>query len=846
MSPEYPFDEAATARAVVDDSGVLVEWNAGAERLLGWPGAEVVGRPAARLLVADAAPRPPDGIRWHGTVTLRHRDGRHVRLWLVAHHRRPFEDRPGHWLVFSPLDNGTPRAPEDDPLATAALIQSPCAVAVYDDRLRLRRVNAAMADVIGLPEEHIRGMRIAEIGGRPQSEELERRMLQVLTTGQPADVQTYLRTGGEERAHAWLARMAPVTDPEGRVRGVCLAAHDVTDNFLARERLQIVNEASVRIGTTLDVTRTAQELADVFVPALADFVSVDLLDPQEHGEPPAPLTAPVRLRRSAHRSVNPSAPEAVIEPGRHETYPEGSPQTDSLIAGHTIVAALSGTEIEAWLATDAVRSDRVREFAIHSTMSVPIQARGLTLGVAVLRRFRRPDPFTPDDVLLAEEVTARAAVCIDNARRYSRERETALALQRSLLPRHLPRTAAVDAASRYLPAARAGVGGDWFDVIPLSGMRVALVVGDVVGQGVQASATMGRLRTAVRTLADIDLAPDELLTHLDDLVVRLSTEAGGDGSPGEVGATCLYAVYDPVSRRCTLARAGHPPPVVVEPGGAAHQITLPNGPPLGVGGLPFESAELELPEGSVLAFYTDGLTESKERDTEAGRRLLLAALSTYTESTASTTGTASTAGTAGTTSAESTAGAASTAPTDSSATTAAADGTATVAPADHDASLDETCDRVLHALLPVGGVADDVALLLARTRGLPASQVTTWHIPPDPALVAPIRKQVVEQLETWGLQEAAFTAELVVSELVTNAIRYGAHPIRLRLIHDDVTLICEVSDTSHTAPHLRRAKSWDEGGRGLLLVAQLTQRWGSRHTSEGKTIWAEIDLLADV
>jgi hypothetical protein len=311
----------------------------------------------------------------------------------------------------------------------------------------------------------------------------------------------------------------------------------------------------------------------------------------------------------------------------------------------------------------------------------------------------------------------------------------------------------------------------------------------VVGHGIQASATMGRLRTAVRTLADIDLAPDELLTHLDDLVVRLSAEAGGEGSPGEVGATCLYAVYDPVSRRCTLARAGHPAPVMLTPGGVARQVDLPAGPPLGLGGLPFESAELELREGSMLSFYTDGLIETRERDVDAAHRLLCDSLATDSE------------------------------------------------------SLDETCDRILHALLPPGGAQDDVALLLARTRGLPASQVATWHIPADPALVAPIRKQVVEQLDTWSLQEAAFTAELVVSELVTNAIRYGAHPIRLRLIHDAATLICEVSDTSHTAPHLRRAKTWDEGGRGLLLVAQLTERWGSRHTGEGKTIWAEIGLL---
>ncbi|MGQ4477032.1 SpoIIE family protein phosphatase [Streptomyces sp. SAS_276] len=791
MSPVYPFDDAATARVVIDDAGTLTGWSEGARRLLGHTADEVVGRPAVRLLAGGAEALPAvTGARWDGTVTLRHRDGHALPVWLLAHYRRPPGGGPGDWLIVTPLEGGGPRAAED-PLATAALTQSPCAVAVYDERLRLSRVNDAMADVIGLPEERVRGLRITEIGGKTASSELEQHMLDVLTSGTAQDFQIYMRTGGEDAAHAWLARMAPITDADGRVRGVCLAAHDFTENYLARERLQLVNEASVRIGTTLDVTRTAQELADVCAPALADFVSIDLLDPQEHGgEPPTAITAPIGLRRAAHQSVQEGSPEAVAKPGQVNLYPEHSPQADALVAGRTLVA--SGRALELWLAWDRTRTKRVEEYGIHSSMAVPIQARGVTLGVAVLTRYRRMDPFTADDVLLAEEVTARAAVCIDNARRFSRERETALALQRSLLPRKLPPTAALEAASRYLPAARAGVGGDWFDVIPLSGMRVAMVVGDVVGHGIQASATMGRLRTAVRTLADIDLAPDELLTHLDDLVVRLSAEAGGEGSPGEVGATCLYAVYDPVSRRCTLARAGHPPPIMIRPGGPPEHVDLPAGPPLGLGGLPFESTELELPEGTVLALYTDGLVENRDRDLDGSQRLLFDAL---------------------------------------------------YAPSD---SLDETCDRILHAVLPPGGAADDVALLVARTQGLPAEQVATWDIPADPSLVAPIRKQVVEQLDAWNLSEAGFTAELVVSELVTNAIRYGAHPIRLRLIHDAATLICEVSDTNHTAPHLRRAKTWDEGGRGLLLVAQLTQRWGSRHTTDGKTIWAELSLFDEL
>ncbi|MGC9539476.1 SpoIIE family protein phosphatase [Streptomyces sp. UG1] len=793
MSPEYPFDDAATARAVVDDDGLLVEWNAGAERLLGHRAAEVVGRPAAELLAGEAGrgSRTPDGDRWDGILTLRHRDGGTVSVWLLAHRVRPRDDGHHQWLVVTPIEGDGPRLP-DDPLDDVGLLASPCAVAIYDERLRLRRINPVMAEILSLSEEHVRGLRVPELTGRPQSQDIERQLLRVLTTGRGTDVRTYVPVG-DDRANTWLARLAPITDAKGRVRGVTVAAHDFTEQYLAQKRLQLVNEASVRIGTTLDVTRTAQELADICVPALADFISVDLLDPPEHGgeSPTGRLTAPIALRRMAHQSVNPGSPEAVVEPGHLDVYPAPSPQADALLAGHTIVASMSTGDLQEWLAWDPVRAERIREYGIHTTMSVPIQARGTTLGVAVLTRFRNSQPFTPDDALLAEEVTARAAVCIDNARRYSRERETALALQRSLLPRSLPRTAAVEAASRYLPAARSGVGGDWFDVIPLSGMRVAMVVGDVVGHGIQASATMGRLRTAVRTLADIDLAPDELLTHLDDLVVRLSDEAGHEGGSGEVGATCLYAVYDPVSRRCTLARAGHPSPVMIPPGGAPREIELPAGPPLGLGGLPFESAEFELREGTVLALFTDGLIESRERDVDAGRAILCDALSGLSD------------------------------------------------------SLDEACDRVLHALLPQGGAADDVALLLARTQGLPASRVATWDIPADPALVAPIRKQVLDQLGVWNLTMASFTTELVVSELVTNAIRYGTRPIRLRLIHDAARLICEVSDTSHTAPHLRRAKTFDEGGRGLLLVAQLTQRWGNRHTADGKTIWAEIALLEE-
>jgi anti-sigma regulatory factor (Ser/Thr protein kinase) len=295
---------------------------------------------------------------------------------------------------------------------------------------------------------------------------------------------------------------------------------------------------------------------------------------------------------------------------------------------------------------------------------------------------------------------------------------------------------------------------------------------------------MGRLCTAVRTLADVDLPPDELLTHLDDLVTHLA--AGDRDDVGELGATCLYAVYDPVSRFLSVAAAGHPPPALVLPDGTCRLISVNAGPPLGVGGLPFEATELQLPEGSVVALYTDGLIEDRDRDVDRATDELRRVLSV---------------------------------------------------PAD---SLESLCDGVLKDVLPKEP-GDDVVLLLARTRALGADRVATRNVPPAPEEVGPARQWATDMLTTWGLDETAFITELVVSELVTNAIRYGVPPIRLRLIRDR-TLICEVADASPTSPHLRRAHAYDEGGRGLLLVAQLTQRWGSRQTGGGKTIWAEQPL----
>ncbi|MGR4880165.1 SpoIIE family protein phosphatase [Streptomyces sp. LARHCF249] len=578
---------------------------------------------------------------------------------------------------------------------------------------------------------------------------------------------------------------------DGMVRGLVLVGEPEVGKYAvaARRRLELLAEASNRIGTTLDVSRTAWELAEIAVPRLADFVTIDVPEAVLRGEEsPNPTT---HMRRTVVHGIREDCPFYPV--GEQVSLRPTTPHMRCLITGGPVLEP----DLRAafgWIAQDPEHAELLLAHSIHSLIAVPLLARGVLLGIAGFYRSQDPAPYGDDDRSLAQELAARAALCIDNARRYTREHTLALSLQRSLLPRGLPEQEAVEVAHRYLPAEH-GVGGDWFDVIPLSGTRVALLVGDVVGHGLHAAATMGRLRTAARNFAELELAPDELLTHLDNLMVRLDREEGGDDgngghhpAAGIVGATCLYAIYDPTSQECTMARAGHPPPALVRSDGTVAFLDLPAGPPLGLGGLPFESVAFHLPENSQLVLFTDGLIEDRHRDIDLAlddlRRVL----------------------------------------------------------AHPDRAPEDTCQAVLDAMAPEHP-GDDIALLVARTHAVPPDRIATWDLPADPARVCDVRSAAVDQLSRWGLDEAAFATELLLSELVTNAVRYGAGPIRVRLIRDR-TLICEVYDTSSTAPRMRHAATTDEGGRGLFLVAQLAQAWGTRYTTEGKVIWAECALAA--
>ncbi|WP_275461424.1 SpoIIE family protein phosphatase [Streptomyces noursei] len=563
---------------------------------------------------------------------------------------------------------------------------------------------------------------------------------------------------------------------------------------LARGRLKLLYDAGTEIGTTLDVVRTCEELARFGAERFSDLVTVDLAVSVLNGEEPEPNGPAVEMRRTA---VGGEVPEGSLYPvGEPMRFAPSTVLGSRLPAGEPVLEAdLAG--FSGWQRQDPERARQIVAHGIHSMIAVPLRARGVVLGVVLFWRSHTPEAFDEEDRSLAEELVARAAVSIDNARRFTREHTMAVTLQRSLLPRALPDQNAVEAAFRYLPAhaglgGLGGVGGDWFDIIPLPGTRVALVVGDVVGHGLHAAATMGRLRTAVHNFANLDVPPDELLWHLDELVTRIDQDEGAEGTDndakaGVTGATCLYAIYDPVTGDCTMARAGHVQPLVLRPDGGAEFVEVPGGPPLGLGGMPFDTCRIRLPEGSRLVLYTDGLVEHRSRAIDDGMALLGRTLGGRPEQTP-----------------------------------------------------EETCEAALDALLP-DRPTDDIALLVARTRRLPAGRIADWEVPADPSAVAQVRAAAVRKLIEWGLAEEAFTTELILSELVTNAIRYAAGPIRVRLIHDR-SLICEVADHSSTSPHLRHAASTDEGGRGLFLIAQLAERWGTRYTGDGKVIWTEQAL----
>ncbi|WP_326765271.1 SpoIIE family protein phosphatase [Streptomyces sp. NBC_01591] len=798
-----PFADSA-AGALLDTDGLIIGWTPAAEELFALPAESVCGRPARELLADPAGwPGPPGEYRmsaWYGETVVR--TGRGEELG-IAFQVLPLTGTgagtsagPARFFVLWAPAGTVARWQQDQAFTRELFLQDRLGLAVFDAELRLVRTNTHLLPYTGLLPD-LRNRRLGDFLQAPDAAAIERRLREVLRTGQPLILaEETVRTIEDPGDGVVMAVSAfRLQAPDGQVFGVTALFTDVTEQRRSDERLAILHHATAAVGRSLSVTGTGEELAAVLVPGLADLAVVEIAEAVFTGEEPAPgEDGLLPLRRTA-------------------------------VAGERAAEVPTGTVVPA----DADCAPALD--ASPASMTAPLRARGIFLGRVTVRRGPGRPGYAPADLDLLCEIAARAALALDNARRYTREHRAAVGLQRSLLPPSQAETVAVTTSGFYLPADTAtGVGGDWFDVIPLSSARVALVAGDVVGHGLGATATMGRLRTAVRTLADLDLEPDELMVHLDDLVSQLRDEPSepeeptgpdgpdGPGGPGRpdgldrpsrftrpdeggahgdqradpIGATCLYAVYDPVSRRCAMVSAGHPPPAVAGPDGTVAYVPLNPGPPLGVNGLPFEVTEIELAPGSLLALYTDGLIEGRDTDLDEGMAELRRRLAR---------------------------------------------------PGAAAAPLRELGQEIISGR-PAHQLADDVTLLLARTHAVPPGNTAVWPVAADPAAVARVRQDAVRQLHAWGLEELAFTTELVLSELVTNAIRHAGGPVEVRLIRAGA-LTCEVSDPSATQPRMRRALLTDEGGRGLYLVAQLTTRWGSRYTRYGKTIWAEQPIPDD-
>ncbi|MEV7453709.1 MULTISPECIES: SpoIIE family protein phosphatase [Streptomyces] len=613
-----------------------------------------------------------------------------------------------------------------------------------------------------------------------------RRLRQVLETGEPhvARVQRLRRRDGSE-----LVVSMSILSAAGPRKGL-------TISLIAMARRLHLYAAETAIGTSLDIGETAQSLAESLL-AWGDVAAIDLdfavwtgevVTDRPHGR--------VRLRRAA-LVPDRAWPDGYVTPG------DDLPADASRLLSHAIrrddpaqaVVLPDRAAVERVLGSPRLARTLIPGDQAACVACVPLVLDGeppVVLGVAEV--WRRADrPFEDGELFDLQELVARTAHHVDLARQHQREHTQVLALQRRLLPRSAGDT--IETASVYQPATpdSAGVGGDWVNSFPLPDGRTAMVVGDVVGHGLGAAATMGQLSMEARALLSAGLAPGEVLEHLDDTVSLLDdAESGLAAGYSALGSTCCIAVYDPVSHRVELASAGHLPPILVPPDGTAGPVAVRPHPGLGAEFAlrePFDVYAFAAPPGSMLALYTDGLVEDPAMSIDEGIGRL-------------------------------------------------SDAVSAVHPWD---PLEEAARRVVRSLAPAYR-RDDVTLLLARTIGYRKEDTATWRLPARGDAAARARALVTGLLERWETREdTRDSVLLVVSELVANAVRFARGPLTVRLIRGGHgQLLCEVGDKGNGRPRLGRKDLLGDGGRGLHVVHGLTTRWGVRWTDDGKVVWASV------
>ncbi|WP_024936382.1 ATP-binding SpoIIE family protein phosphatase [Actinomadura welshii] len=774
----------------LNGSGRISHWDGTAAELFGAGRAQAVGRPPAALLGLPREHRgafePTEfGHVWCGACTLpRVDDGAPAEVgWWVY----PIDGDPGDHgvrvLALAADLRGLRRNGMGITIGDLLLAPSD-----RDHRhaARLLRIEPALAPPSGDGPDPLAGpfaTRLATLLPALAPSATARITARVLGLGCPAvSLGLTIRlpiVPHTDPAPAAAARTAPAPAagvPAPRPAGD--RPHAPRDLARSLEPLTYIGKAGEQIGSSLDHLQAARTLAEVVVPRLADFAAVELLEGVvADSAPPADEvdeTTPMRRVAVVHND-EPGRWEEAVPEGEALFLPSGTPSVQAMRTGRPVHIPRVDAGQAARFSAALGDRDLGSLFTGRALLIAPLIARGRVLGTfKLLRKPDRPG-FDELDLAMVDQIARRAALCIDNGRLYRREVQVAEELQRSMLPDDPPDVAGARVRYRYRPAGQAAqVGGDWFDAIPLPGCRLGIVVGDVMGHGLTAAAIMGQMRTAVRTLAAEDMRPGRLLRQLDGLARRLGED---------YLATCLYAVYDPVERRCTLANAGHVPPVLVSAGGESRVLPVPSGVPIGVGGEPFEAVEVKVEDGAQLVLCTDGLLERRDRDIDAGLEELRGRL-----------------------------------------TGASAD-------------LDGTCDDLL-ATLAAPTPVDDTAIVAVGFDGIPAPDVAAWDLDPEPGTVRWVRAQVAARLAGWGLEFLTDTAQLLVSELVTNALVHGAGSLGLRMVRGR-TLLCEVRDDGADLPHLRHADATDESGRGLQLVNHLAARWGTHRVEGGKIVWFE-------
>ncbi|MDX3746349.1 SpoIIE family protein phosphatase [Streptomyces sp. AK08-02] len=795
-----PAGRIPLAVVVVDREGLVSHWSRGARRLFGASKEEALGRPAVDLLpVSGALPDTEDeNTTPYGSYTAydglgpdleSSLDGR-LAYRTAGRARLAAPDRDGDrvdvlWWAYPLVGPGSERL-----LVLAADTDG---LRHEDDEGAVERIAPGFALHTDFPGADELARRLPEILPSMSVGESARIVSQILELGYPVlefsqnDLIPVTPDWGvprraerkarrERAARAVLAGEALPEDLQDEVEDLEYAA--------VRERLEFLNEVSGRIGTSLDLSRTIVEVSRAVVPRFTDVAGTYLREQVVAGEgfpDGVPDTTTMWHRVALEHTDEPGRWDDVVPVGEAMPFPAHTPFFQCMTSGQPVLVPRISEQMGHMIASQFEKRDIRPLITGRSMLVVPLKARNVVLGFMILLRHPERVEFNDMDRVTGAELAARAGLVLDNARMYTYQESVAETLQDSMLPNIPPRMAGCDIATRYLPGTLLGrVGGDWFDAVKLPGARTALVVGDVMGHGLNSAAMMGQLRTAVQTMAALDLPPAQLLRNLDDLAQRL-----GD----TYLATCLYAVYDPIAGELHIANAGHIPPVLVRAeDGRSELLDLPTGAPIGVGGVPFEAVRVRVAPGDRLVMCTDGLVEVRGEDIGVG-------LATLCESAAH--------------------------------------------PA---ASMDDACDTIIRALNTRGGRKDDVALLMARLSGIEPDDVAEWRLAPTPPEVGRARAVVREQLHEWGLARLVDNAELLVDELVTNAVRHShGRPLELRLVRGE-TLLCEVDDDDHTLPTLLSAEPTAEFGRGLSVVSTLAREWGASRTGTGKTVWFELTL----